>query len=140
MIKINERLDNALKWCKEQSLRPKPLHQWKADNKEHIKKYTKGWRKKNPEKYRAVMQRGKTKRRAKKREIINTLTSEEWITILEKHNYRCAYCGVEFDENTPPTKNHIIPISRGGHNIKENIVPACRSCNSSKKNKKPYVN
>ena len=34
-----------------------------------------------------------------------------------------------------PTKDHVIPISKGGHNTKENIVPACQSCNNKKYNK-----
>ena len=34
-----------------------------------------------------------------------------------------------------PTRDHIIPISKGGNNVKENIVPAYRSCNSKKHNK-----
>ncbi|MCK4464389.1 MAG: HNH endonuclease [Bacteroidales bacterium] len=33
------------------------------------------------------------------------------------------------------TKDHVIPISKGGDNTKENIVPACQSCNSKKFNK-----
>lgn len=67
--------------------------------------------------------------------IINTLTSEEWLNILKKYNYKCAYCGTEFDENILPEKDHIIPISKGGNNTKENIVPACRSCNAKKGSK-----
>ena len=33
------------------------------------------------------------------------------------------------------SKDHIIPISKGGNNTRENIVPACITCNSSKGNK-----
>ncbi|MDB4875733.1 MAG: hypothetical protein JWM41_2179 [Gemmatimonadetes bacterium] len=28
--------------------------------------------------------------------------------------------------------DHVIPISRGGSHTRENVVPACRSCNSKK--------
>jgi 5-methylcytosine-specific restriction endonuclease McrA len=68
------------------------------------------------------------KRRATERIIISTLTAEEWAEIKKRYKYRCVYCGgkckLEMD--------HIIPISKGGNHVKENIVPACHSCNSRK--------
>jgi len=132
---------------------------WQKANKENRKNYSKEWKENNPEykkqwqknnkdkfieyekkymkteKGKANNQRGRYKRRAKMKTIINTLISQEWLDILERYNYKCAYCGCEFDENTLPTRDHIIPISRGGDNVKENIVPACKSCNSKKHNK-----
>jgi len=48
---------------------------------------------------------------------------------------KCAYCGIDFDENNLPTRDHIIPISKGGDNTKENVIPACRICNAKKGNK-----
>ena len=45
---------------------------------------------------------------------------------------RCHYCGGEF----PPedlTMDHVVPLSRGGRSVKENLVPACKDCNSRKK-------
>jgi len=57
-----------------------------------------------------------------------SLTSEEWESVLEAHNYRCNYCGIK----TELTVDHIIPISKGGKHNKENVTPSCRSCNSSK--------
>jgi len=87
------------------------------------------------EKGKANLQRCATKRRAREREIINTLTSEEWLQILEDYDYKCAYCGCEFNEDTLPTRDHVIPISKGGHNTKENVIPACLSCNAKKGNK-----
>jgi len=102
-------------------------------NKENHNKYNRIWQK--TEKGKANSQRGKVKRKASEREIINTLTSYEWIDILKQYKFRCAYCGKEFTLYDRPTRDHIIPISKGGDNIKENIVPACQSCNSKKHNK-----
>jgi len=96
---------------------------------ERFKKYSK------TEKGKAKRQRSNSKRQAKYKEIINTLTHEEWLAILKKYGYKCAYCDKEFDLFNLPTRDHIIPISKGGDNIKENIIPACRSCNAKKGNK-----
>ncbi len=105
------------------------VKKWQEQNKDKVKEYRK------TEEGKAVAQRAKYKRRTIFKNIINTLTSKEWLDILEEHNYRCAYCGVEFEIENLPTKDHIIPLSKGGQNTKENIVPACRSCNSKKNNK-----
>lgn len=43
----------------------------------------------------------------------------------------CIYCGV----TEGLTQDHIIPSSKGGPDIPANIVPACKSCNSSKHNR-----
>lgn len=48
----------------------------------------------------------------------------------------CHYCGLGF----PPkelTMDHVIPLIRGGRSIKQNIVPACKECNSKKKHMLP---
>ncbi len=44
----------------------------------------------------------------------------------------CHYCG----RSTPPkelTMDHIVPVSRGGKSTKGNVVPACKDCNTAKK-------
>ena len=102
-------------------------------NKEKVLKWNNQWRK--TEKGKSYKQRNDTKRRTKFKEIFNTLTSQEWLDILKEYDYKCAYCGCEFNEDILSTRDHIIPISKGGHNIKENIVPACQSCNSKKHDK-----
>ena len=106
------------------------IKKYEENDYERRKKYNKKYRK--TENGKAIAQRGNVKRQTRERKIINTLTSQEWLDILEKYNYRCAYCGIEFDCENLPTKDHIIPISKGGDNTKENVVPACQSCNSKK--------
>lgn len=61
------------------------------------------------------------------------LTLKEWKTILVVFNHRCAYCGA----TDRITQDHVIPLSQGGTDSIENVVPACRSCNSSKGDKTP---
>ena len=122
--------------------------QYYKDNKERIDKQNKQWNKDNPEdikktqkkyfktdKGKTSRQRSNAKRQARLREIVNTLTSEEWIDILKKYKFKCAYCGKEFTLFDRETHEHVIPISKGGNNVKENVVPACQSCNSKKYNK-----
>ena len=106
---------------------------WYINNVEHKKKYKRKWNK--TETGKANNQRGFVKRQAKLRKIINTLTAEEWLDILKEYKYKCAYCGKEFNLFDRPTRDHVIPISKEGNNVKENIIPACRSCNSKKNNK-----
>jgi hypothetical protein len=57
-----------------------------------------------------------------------TLTIEEWLRIVDAYEGRCLYC------QAPDrlTMDHLVPISRGGDHSIENVVPACRSCNSRK--------
>lgn len=114
------------------------------ENKKCLCEYQEKYREENPEyakQYRktpegkACYQRGSSKRRAIIRNIINTLTSEEWIDILKEYKFRCAYCGKEFNLFDRPERDHVIPLSKGGNNTKENIAPACRSCNARKYNK-----
>lgn len=108
--------------------------QWYLDHKEEKKEYHKQYRQ-TPQ-GKATTQRGNTKRKAKMRAIINTLTSQEWLDILEQHNFRCVYCGKDlFTLFDKPERDHITPISKGGNNTKGNVVPACRSCNAKKSNK-----
>lgn|GEM_PF-2560307 len=47
----------------------------------------------------------------------------------------CVYCGCDFSEdNVVATCDHVYPQSSsyGGVNIEANVLPACRSCNSTK--------
>lgn len=103
--------------------------QWRLDHPGYDKQY-----RQTPE-GKISSQRNHSKRRAIGREIINTLTAGEWIDILMEYKFKCAYCGKEFTLFNRETKDHVIPISKGGNNTKENIVPACRSCNSRKHDK-----
>lgn len=58
------------------------------------------------------------------------LTADEWFLILDAWR-RCAYCGADGDALQ---KDCVLPISRGGRYTLDNVVPACRSCNASKRN------
>ena len=44
----------------------------------------------------------------------------------------CHYCGKRFAP-AELTMDHIVPVSRGGHSVKGNVVPCCKQCNNRKK-------
>jgi 5-methylcytosine-specific restriction endonuclease McrA len=57
-----------------------------------------------------------------------SFSAAEWLASLAHHAGACAYCGskvlIEID--------HRVPLTRGGSNLIENIIPACRRCNRRK--------
>lgn len=69
--------------------------------------------------------RAKRERAARRR---GTHTSQQWANLVAQYGGRCHYCG----EQKRLTKDHVRPISRGGSDLIDNIVPACGPCNSSK--------
>lgn len=75
------------------------------------------------------------KRRSNLKNIIADLTASEWKDILKKFGNKCAYCGNDFTKKTPPTQDHVVPISKGGNHTKDNVVPSCKPCNSKKRDK-----
>ena len=72
----------------------------------------------------------KQRRKAKLNNLIGTLTASDWSECLLFFGHSCAYCGCGGEM----TQDHVIPIDSGGNYNKENIVPACKKCNSSKRN------
>lgn len=63
-------------------------------------------------------------------------TSEQWFGRVEFYGWRCAYCGLRLTTKTL-VKEHAIPLSRGGTNWPANLMPACKPCNSRKRDKTP---
>lgn len=52
----------------------------------------------------------------------------------------CFYCGAEIGDSEWASQKHIdhyMPKSKGGSNDRDNLVPACRSCNLSKRAMEP---
>ena len=43
----------------------------------------------------------------------------------------CLYCGKQFPDQTL-TRDHLLPLSRGGRDAWKNVVTACKSCNHAK--------
>lgn len=101
---------------------------YNKENREKDRLYLKSWRLLNPDSERI----GSEKRRAKiKNSSGYGVTKKEWEWVVNMFNGRCAYCGKEGKMQM----EHVDPINRGGSHDISNIVPACKSCNSSKHDK-----
>lgn len=78
-----------------------------------------------------VCRRSYQKRRSLKNSAPFTLTGPQWEEIKAIFKGKCAYCG----KTSSLEQEHFIPLSKGGGHTIENIIPACKSCNSSKNNR-----
>lgn len=68
-----------------------------------------------------------------RRQVTNTF-------LFARDDYQCQYCGRRAAELKPReslTRDHLIPMSRGGTNEWSNVVTACSSCNTRKANRMP---
>jgi 5-methylcytosine-specific restriction endonuclease McrA len=98
----------------------------------------KAWREANPERYKAQMDSWRErnldkhnenarKRRARVRNAKTGLITDREIKRLL--SAPCAYCGAIREI----TIDHVVPLARGGDHTIGNFLPACKSCNSRKK-------
>ena len=68
-----------------------------------------------------------------RRQVTNTF-------LFARDEYTCQYCGRTAFDLKPRealTRDHLIPLSRGGTNEWTNVVTACSSCNTRKSNRMP---
>lgn len=54
--------------------------------------------------------------------------------LFARDRHICAYCGRKYPE-AKLSRDHIIPVSRGGRDAWMNVVCACRACNARKSNR-----
>lgn len=118
-----------------------------AEHREKQRVYVALYRVKKPEVIKAAEQR----RFARKRQLPNTLTAQEWRDCLTYFSNKCAYCGKEADFWTVIAAEHYIalkdPRADNPGTVVTNIIPACHGrkgvpagtpcCNNNKGNKDP---
>lgn len=92
----------------------------KKEKAEYLRRHNK----EHPEPHRQSVRN----RRALLANSNGNFTAEEFRLLCEVYENKCAYCHSEL----PLVPDHMTPLSRGGSNYIDNIVPACESCNSKK--------
>lgn len=104
---------------------------FREKTKDYQKQYQSNWRKDNKEKVREY----RIIRDAHKK---HDISKEEWESCKEFFSNGCAYCGISEEEakKTQGQSLHKEHVVNDGLNDLSNCVPACKSCNSSKRDYK----
>jgi hypothetical protein len=101
-------------------------------NKDIIKEKVMKYQANNKDRVRSYKLKNKILRKNKLKNGINDYTTDQWLECIEYFNHKCVYCGIK---TNVLTQDHIIPLIKDGGHTKNNIVPSCFSCNSSKNDK-----
>jgi len=92
---------------------------------------------------KAAKAAAKAKRRARTKQV----TAESLIVparVFEWAGWKCEQCGVETPKelrgkvaNNAPELDHIVPLSKGGAHVRQNLQCLCRQCNIKKSDRMP---
>lgn len=105
---------------------------WGEANKERMTEYKNEWSRQHGGGHRG---------RAKRFGVIYTSINK--IAIFKRDNWICGICGVAIDKTIPwpdplaATLDHIIPMSRGGDHVVENVQASHWVCNLTKRDSLP---
>ena len=120
------------------------MREWRSRNQSKWNAYMADYRKRNRERLTAHRRENILQVKAwkhqylgRKYNAVGKYTAAEFRAAIALYDGKCAYC-----VNPPPVgqrleADHAIPLSRGGSNSIENILPACHSCNVRKRDRTP---
>lgn len=104
-----------------------PGAKWRSASK--IAEYQKLYRAKNLDRLRPLARARCVLRRARKKNAPGSFTHQQWLCLCDQFNNKCIRC---LRDDLPLTRDHVVPLSRGGTNFISNIQPLCHSCNLAK--------
>jgi 5-methylcytosine-specific restriction endonuclease McrA len=117
------------------------FREWYEKNKEYAREYARECRLENPnyrvklsqyEKDHPEIRRAReSRRRALKLKASGSHTAAEFNALCEMSGWKCSYCGKPLNIKTA-SRDHKVPLSRGGSDSIDNIAPSCVRCNSRK--------
>jgi 5-methylcytosine-specific restriction endonuclease McrA len=101
------------------------------ENSEMVRARGKAWRLTNPEAFKAARKNSEAKRRGA---MVGSpgVSKEEREYLWFVFDGKCAYCG-----RPATTEDHVVPLARGGAHAIGNLLPACKPCNSRKRELSP---
>lgn len=102
--------------------------QWQANNREYAREQKHTYRR-TPQ-GRLASKIGGERYRVRKLGLLVEYTQADWLRALDWWEHKCAYCG---EHSNSLAQEHVVPVSKGGAHVPQNIVPACKHCNSSKR-------
>ena len=71
-----------------------------------------------------------------KRVYVQTIPPLNNRELFRRDDNHCLYCGKEYPD-VGLTRDHVIPISRGGKDCWSNVVSSCKRCNAHKGSRTP---
>jgi hypothetical protein len=71
----------------------------------------------------------KQKPKSERRENISVKTRFE---VFQRDKFTCKYCSRTNEDGIKLELDHVVPVSKGGKNEKENLVTSCYECNRGK--------
>lgn len=97
---------------------------WQGEHPEQFRESIRKWQADRP----GYLTEARTKSRAKRYGAEGSFTEEEWLALCESYGWVCLCCL----KATELHRDHVIPLSKGGSNMIDNIQPLCGPCNSRK--------
>ncbi len=119
------------------------MREYSSLNREAMNKQRRDWNKKNADKKHEIQKKYRVTHKAELLDASRArraktkapyFNAQHWEDMKVYYSFTCLCCGRQEPE-IKLEQDHIVPISKGGKHLKENIQPLCRSCNASKSDK-----